>query len=86
MTSLERNAKQHAKDNKIEFFDEEGMSSDVKSLELAFIEGAKYQKKKSITIACDVYCDLCDTKECEGSYECNWVKRFKRMLEKAHKQ
>lgn len=32
--------------------------------------------------ACDAYCEICDTKECEGCAECSWVIKFRRQLEK----
>ena len=32
--------------------------------------------------ACDAYCEICDTKECEGYAECTWVIKFRRQLEK----
>lgn len=32
--------------------------------------------------ACDAYCAICDTKECEGCAECCWVIKFRRQLEK----
>ena len=32
--------------------------------------------------ACDAYCAICDTKECEGCAECSWVIKFRRQLEK----
>ena len=30
--------------------------------------------------ACDAYCEICDTKECEGCAECSWVIKFRRQL------
>ena len=30
--------------------------------------------------ACDAYCEICDTKECEGCAECCWVIKFRRQL------
>ena len=36
----------------------------------------------SIEKACDAYCKVCDTKECEGIGECDWVKRFRKHLKK----
>ena len=30
--------------------------------------------------ACDAYCAICDTKECEGCAECTWVIKFRRQL------
>ena len=42
---------------------------------------AEITKKKMIDKACDVYCKLCDTKECVDD-ECNWVKKFRKAMEK----
>lgn len=30
--------------------------------------------------ACDAYCAICDTKECDGCAECTWVIKFRRQL------
>lgn len=30
--------------------------------------------------ACDAYCAICDTKECQGCAECTWVIKFRRQL------
>lgn len=30
--------------------------------------------------ACNAYCAICDTKECEGCAECTWVIKFRRQL------
>ena len=30
--------------------------------------------------ACDAYCAICDTKECQGCAECCWVIKFRRQL------
>ena len=38
------------------------------------------RKDASIEKACDAYCKLCDTKECGGTGECDWVKRFREYL------
>ena len=35
-----------------------------------------------IEMACDAYCAICDTKECDGCAECTWVIKFRRQLEK----
>ena len=32
--------------------------------------------------ACDAYCAICDTKECEGCAKCSWVIKFRKQLEK----
>ena len=32
--------------------------------------------------ACDAYCRLCDTKECCGTGECEWVEKFRKRLMK----
>lgn len=32
--------------------------------------------------ACDAYCAICDTKECDDCAECSWVIKFRRQLEK----
>ena len=32
--------------------------------------------------ACDVYCRLCDTKECGDTGECCWVEKFRKLLMK----
>ena len=32
--------------------------------------------------ACDAYCAVCDTKECQGCDECSWVIKFRKQLMK----
>lgn len=32
--------------------------------------------------ACDAYCAICDTKECQGCAECSWVIKFRKQLMK----
>ena len=32
--------------------------------------------------ACDAYCKVCDTQECEGICKCIWVQRFRKQLMK----
>jgi len=32
--------------------------------------------------ACDTYCAVCDTKECQGCAECSWVIKFRKQLMK----
>ena len=41
------------------------------------------QEEKATVIekACDVYCKLCDTKECVDS-ECDWVQKFRKQLKR----
>ena len=40
------------------------------------------RKDAFIEKACDAYCAICDTKECDGCTECTWVIKFRRQLEK----
>ena len=41
----------------------------------------EYIRKDSfIEKACDAYCAICDTKECDGCAECAWVIKFRRQL------
>jgi hypothetical protein len=37
-------------------------------------------REEVIEIACDAYCAICDTKECDGCAECTWVINFRRQL------
>ena len=46
---------------------------------LAAVEIAR---KELIEKACDAYCKVCDTQECEGICECIWVQRFRKQLMK----
>ena len=32
--------------------------------------------------ACDAYCAVCDTKECQGCAECSWVIKFRKQIMK----
>ena len=32
--------------------------------------------------ACDAYCKICDTKECEGTGECGWINKFRDTIKK----
>ena len=36
----------------------------------------------TIEAACSAYCATCDTQECGGSGECNWVEKFRKNLTK----
>lgn len=44
--------------------------------------------KKIIDLACESYCQCCDTKECEdlgvfsGEVKCDWVENFRKKLQK----
>lgn len=41
-------------------------------------------KQEMIDKACEAYCKVCDTKECEdfGCYgQCDWVKKFRKSME-----
>ena len=38
--------------------------------------------ERFIEKACDAYCKICDTQECEGTGECGWVKKFEKQLRK----
>ena len=40
------------------------------------------RKDAFIEKACDAYCRLCDTKECCGTGECEWVEKFRKRLMK----
>lgn len=40
------------------------------------------RKKAFIEKACTAYCKVCDTQECEGTFECGWVKKFEKQLKK----
>ena len=37
-------------------------------------------KDAFIEKACDAYCKICDTKECGGTGECDWVGKFRKCL------
>lgn len=39
-------------------------------------------RKQFIREACSSYCNICETKECCGTFECGWVKQFRKALEK----
>ena len=44
-------------------------------------ESIEYIRTDSfIEKACDAYCTICDTKECDGYAECTWVIKFRRQL------
>lgn len=43
-------------------------------------------EQQIIDKACTAYCKVCDTQECDGSYECDWVAKFRRRLKKELKQ
>lgn len=50
----------------------------------AFVQGVIYQRKIDIEKACEAYCKVCDTKECEEfdyEVECCWLKKFRKALE-----
>lgn len=51
-------------------------------------DGALYYIRKDVFIgkACVAYCKVCDTQECDGTYECDWVAKFRRRLKKELKQ
>lgn len=40
------------------------------------------QRKIDIRKACDAFCKVCDTKECEEYGVCNWVYNFEKALKK----
>jgi hypothetical protein len=40
------------------------------------------RKDAFVEKACDAYCRLCDTKECCGTGECEWVEKFRKRLMK----
>lgn len=40
------------------------------------------RKDAFVEKACDVYCRLCDTKECGNTGECDWVEKFRKRLMK----
>lgn len=57
------------------------------SCEIAFMDGAEFQKQRSIEKACEAYCKVCDTKECEelqefNTYDCDWVQKFRKQLKR----
>jgi len=39
-------------------------------------------EEQIIDKACSAYCKVCDTQECEGTYECSWVAKFRKQLKK----
>ena len=53
-------------------FEHRGNSDDIEYI----------RKDAFIEKACDAYCAICDTKECEGCAECSLVIKFRRQLEK----
>lgn len=53
----------------------EGMPFERESIEYV-------HKDAFIEKACDAYCRLCDTKECGGTCECDWVEKFRKRLMK----
>lgn len=73
MTIAEEKATRVYTDNEGFVFDDERK---------AFVKGYNEGIKDSIEKACDVYCLLCDTKECENYGECSWVKKFEKQLKK----
>jgi hypothetical protein len=47
------------------------------------LEAVEYTRTDAfIEKACDVYCRLCDTKECGDTGECCWVEKFRKRLMK----
>lgn len=42
---------------------------------------AEKADKTMVEKACSAYCEVCDTKECSGTGECSWVKRFRKQME-----
>lgn len=40
------------------------------------------RKDAFIEKACDAYCKICDTKECEGTGECGWINKFRETIKK----
>ena len=46
-------------------------------------DSVEYIRKDAfIEKACDAYCTVCDTKECQGCAECSWVIKFRKQLMK----
>ena len=54
----------------------------------SFIAGAEWADQHprkglvDIEKACDAYCKICDTQECFNDGNCNWVKKFRKEMEK----
>jgi hypothetical protein len=37
-------------------------------------------KEQIIDAACTAFCKVCDTQECGGTFECNWVAKFRKKV------
>lgn len=54
-----------------------------KTKPVAGAENIEYTRTDAfIDKACNAYCRLCDTKECNDTGECNWIEKFKKLLMK----
>ena len=47
---------------------------------------AEIAREEVIEKACTAYCKCCATQECEGSFECDWVDRFRNKLKREIKR
>ena len=57
--------------------------AEIETLELVkTIIDEERRKKTFIEKACTAYCKVCDTQECECTFECGWVKKFEKQLKK----
>lgn len=48
-----------------------------------YSDAIEITRKRMFDKACEAYCNVCDTKECEEwgcEIECNWVKKFKKAF------
>lgn len=53
----------------------------TKALSVKTEDAVEYTRTDAfIEKACDAYCAICDTKECDGCAECTWVIKFRRQL------
>ena len=59
---------------------------EAQKVESACLEMAKTTQDLMIQKACSAYCKCCDTQECEGTFECDWVSKFEKRLKSEMKK
>lgn len=65
------------------YLDDDKGDTKWKKTPVAGAENIEYIRKDAfIEKACDAYCAICDTKECQGCAECTWVIKFRKQLMK----
>ena len=68
------------------YLDDDKGDTKWKKTPVAGAENIEYVRTDAfIEKACDAYCTICDTKECDGYAECTWVIKFRRQLEEIEK-